>query len=183
MTMPRVADLLAPHNMSSLRLAAFCAEPVNAAVHRFGVEHFTPNYINCYWATEHGGVVWGLQYEHGRHVRPDTSSWPLPWISAAVMMPLHDLPDESVRGYRSSLDGEQGDVVIRNRYPYMALTVWSSDRYGEYDWVSSHSAHGHYQCVARPLPDHYTSVARPLRGRYEPKFAALRRTRRERRPW
>ena len=44
--------------MHTLRLGTFCAEPVNEAVHRFAAAHLTPNYINSYWATEHGGMVW-----------------------------------------------------------------------------------------------------------------------------
>ena len=40
-------------------LGTFCAEPVNQAVHQYAVQRLTPNYINSYWATEHGGIVWG----------------------------------------------------------------------------------------------------------------------------
>ena len=52
MTLPDAAALLAAHDLSSLRLGCFCAEPVNEEVHRFATRHLTRNYINAYWATE-----------------------------------------------------------------------------------------------------------------------------------
>ena len=52
MTTPDGAKALSVHDLSTLRLGTFCAEPVNEAVHRFAAEHLTPNYINSYWATE-----------------------------------------------------------------------------------------------------------------------------------
>jgi acrylyl-CoA reductase (NADPH)/3-hydroxypropionyl-CoA dehydratase/3-hydroxypropionyl-CoA synthetase len=47
-----------PYDMSSLKVATFCAEPVSPAVQAFAMEHVVPWYINSYWATEHGGIVW-----------------------------------------------------------------------------------------------------------------------------
>ena len=52
------ASRLALHDLSCLRLGTFCAEPVNESVHAFACAHLTPKYINSYWATEHGGMVW-----------------------------------------------------------------------------------------------------------------------------
>ena len=49
--------LLTQHNLASLRLGTFCAEPVNAAVHHFAATRLTPNYINSYWASEHGAII------------------------------------------------------------------------------------------------------------------------------
>ena len=46
------------YDMSSLRVATFCAEPTSPAVQAFGMAHVTPQYINSYWATEHGGIAW-----------------------------------------------------------------------------------------------------------------------------
>ena len=43
---------------SQLRVATFCAEPVNNVVHEFASRHICRRYINSYWATEHGGIVW-----------------------------------------------------------------------------------------------------------------------------
>ena len=73
MMRPDAAPLLRAHDVSSLRLGTFCAEPVNDAVHRFAMQHLASQYINSYWATEHGGIVWSRchgnadQPLHSRH--------------------------------------------------------------------------------------------------------------------
>ena len=36
--------------------------------------------------------------------------------------------------WREAAPGDKGDVVIRRQYPYMALTVWSSEGFGEAGW-------------------------------------------------
>ena len=42
--------------------------------------------------------------------------------------------ESNVDAWRRAEDGVQGDVVIRSRYPYMALTVWSSEGFGMPSW-------------------------------------------------
>ena len=87
MAMPDVEARLARHDLTSLRMGTFCAEPVNEVVQTFAQRHLTPNYINCYWATEHGGIVWGRCHANAdQPLRPDTRSWPLPWIDGEVMV-------------------------------------------------------------------------------------------------
>ena len=87
MAMPNVEARLARHDLTSLRMGTFCAEPVNEVVQTFAQRHLTPNYINCYWATEHGGIVWGRCHANAdQPLRPDTRSWPLPWIDGEVMV-------------------------------------------------------------------------------------------------
>jgi acrylyl-CoA reductase (NADPH)/3-hydroxypropionyl-CoA dehydratase/3-hydroxypropionyl-CoA synthetase len=121
------------HDLTSLRLGTFCAEPVNQGVHEFAQAHLTPNYINSYWATEHGGIVWSKCHDE-QPLRPDTRSWPLPWILGDVMAPSGGDGDGSGGGrWVSSAAGEQGDVCIREHYPYLALTVWSSEGFGADD--------------------------------------------------
>ena len=60
-------------------------------MHKLGMATLTPNYINSYWATEHGGVVFTRRVAppDGDPARflgmePDTRAYPLPWIAAAV---------------------------------------------------------------------------------------------------
>ena len=121
MTMPGGDTILGRHDLRSLRLGTFCAEPVNEAVHHFAATHVTPAYINSYWATEHGGIVWSRC--HGNSSQPllaDTRTWPLPWIAGDVLV-------RSNGDWRVAAAGEQGEVVIRRRYPYQALTVWQSE--------------------------------------------------------
>ena len=68
----------------------------------------TRNFINSYWATEHGGMVFSRDVR--RRISdnaPDTRAWPLPWVSVA-------------------LDPESSDVVITGPYPSLALTVFGS---------------------------------------------------------
>ena len=130
MTMPGGEAILQQHNLGTLRLGTFCAEPVNEAVHRFAMTHVTATYINSYWATEHGGIVWSRCHGHvDQPLQPDTRSWPLPWIAGEVL-----LRDELTETYRVAADGEQGEVVIRHRYPYQALTVWQSEGFGAPTW-------------------------------------------------
>ena len=85
MTMPGSDNLLRQYDLRSLRLGTFCVEPVNEAVHHYATQHLTSNYINSYWVTEHGGIVWS--HCHGNESQPlraDTRSWPLPWIDGDV---------------------------------------------------------------------------------------------------
>ena len=129
MTLPDGIKNLKPDKIRSLRLGTFCAEPVNEAVHRFAAEHLTSNYINSYWATEHGAIVWSRCYGNiDQPLQPDTRCWPLPWVTGDVDV----LVDEAV--YTAAADGVQGEVVIRQRYPYQALTVWQTAGFGAADW-------------------------------------------------
>ena len=105
------------------------AEPVNEAVQVFAQRHMTPYYINSYWATEHGGIVWSRVFGDERlPLPPDTRSWPLPWIVGSAVVGLAD------GAPRPAADGEQGDVLIEKQYPYLALTVWQSDGFGTKGW-------------------------------------------------
>jgi acrylyl-CoA reductase (NADPH)/3-hydroxypropionyl-CoA dehydratase/3-hydroxypropionyl-CoA synthetase len=73
------------YDLSSLKVATFCAEPVSPAVQAFAMEHVVPWYINSYWATEHGGIVWTHFYGNGDfELRPDAHTYPLPWIIGDV---------------------------------------------------------------------------------------------------
>ena len=91
-------------------------------------------YINSYWATEHGGMVWSRCFNHSDQILlPDTHSWPLPWIDGDVLVAVMDSSEEVV-GYRKAAPNEQGEVVIRQHYPYLALTVWSSEGFGLPAW-------------------------------------------------
>jgi acrylyl-CoA reductase (NADPH) / 3-hydroxypropionyl-CoA dehydratase / 3-hydroxypropionyl-CoA synthetase len=63
MTDPASTEDMAAYDMTGLRAATFCAEPVSPAVQQFAMERVCGRYINSYWATEHGGIVctcpWG----------------------------------------------------------------------------------------------------------------------------
>ena len=72
---------------------------------RFAMQTLTPNYINSYWATEHGGIVWSRCHgNEAQRLRADARSWPLPWIDGNVL--VRTPADGS---WRSAADGEQGE--------------------------------------------------------------------------
>jgi acrylyl-CoA reductase (NADPH)/3-hydroxypropionyl-CoA dehydratase/3-hydroxypropionyl-CoA synthetase len=129
------------YDLSSLRVATFCAEPASPSVQAFGMAEITANYINSYWATEHGGIVWTHFFGNADFpLRPDAHTWPLPWIGGDVWVEDPDAPppqaesafarpaDKGASGdgapWRRAEDGERGEIVITLPYPYLARTVW-----------------------------------------------------------
>ena len=50
------------YDMSSLKAGTFCAEPVSPAVQQFAMDNICSHYINSYWATEHGGIVFSCPW-------------------------------------------------------------------------------------------------------------------------
>jgi acrylyl-CoA reductase (NADPH)/3-hydroxypropionyl-CoA dehydratase/3-hydroxypropionyl-CoA synthetase len=124
------------YDLSSLRVATFCAEPASPSVQAFGMAEITANYINSYWATEHGGIVWTHFYGNPDFpLRPDAHTWPLPWIGGDVWVEDPDAPPPAAGApfaragddggaWRRAEDGERGEIVITTPYPYLARTVW-----------------------------------------------------------
>jgi acyl-coenzyme A synthetase/AMP-(fatty) acid ligase len=53
---------MAAYDMSGVKVATFCAEPVSPAVQQFAMDRICPHYINSYWATEHGGMVFSCPW-------------------------------------------------------------------------------------------------------------------------
>ncbi|MFS0736578.1 AMP-binding protein [Sphingomonas sp. 1P06PA] len=122
------------YDLSSLRVATFCAEPTSPSVQAFGMAHVVPRYINSYWATEHGGIAWTHFYGNDDFpLRPDAHAYPLPWIVGDVWVEdadggsaeapfVRDGPDGAA--WRRAAAGEKGEIVIAAPYPYLARTVW-----------------------------------------------------------
>jgi len=124
------------YDLSSLRVATFCAEPTSPAVQQFGMDLMTPQYINSYWATEHGGMVWTHFYGNADFpLHADAHTYPLPWIAGDVWVEdatvtqttftpwQRDAAAGGVAWRRAALD-EKGEIVIAAPYPYLARTVW-----------------------------------------------------------
>jgi acrylyl-CoA reductase (NADPH) / 3-hydroxypropionyl-CoA dehydratase / 3-hydroxypropionyl-CoA synthetase len=148
-----VADVR-QYDMSSLRVCTFCAEPVSPAVQQFGMQIMAQQYINSYWATEHGGIVWTHFYGNDDYpLRPDAHTYPLPWVVGDVWIQdegrrtndkgqaaegenLFDqegvgIPDDGLSSfvlrpssYRSAEHDEKGEIVITQPYPYLTRTIW-----------------------------------------------------------
>jgi acrylyl-CoA reductase (NADPH)/3-hydroxypropionyl-CoA dehydratase/3-hydroxypropionyl-CoA synthetase len=118
------AEDVRAYDLSSLRVATFCAEPTSPSVQQFGMQLITPWYINSYWATEHGGIVWTHFFGNPDfELRADAHAWPLPWIEGQVWVADEELPDGGAIA-RPADPGEKGEVVIAAPYPYLARTIW-----------------------------------------------------------
>ncbi len=126
------------YDMARLRVATFCAEPTSPSVQAFGMRHVVPQYINSYWATEHGGIAWTHFYGNDDFpLRPDAHAYPLPWIVGAVWVedgdagagaaaseaPFARAGDAGVP-WRQAAMGEKGEIVVALPYPYLARTIW-----------------------------------------------------------
>ena len=121
--------------MSGLRVATFCAEPCSPPVQAFGMANITPQYINSYWATEHGGIAWTHFYGNGDFpLAADARTFPLPWIVGDVWVEdeagdaqatvLLDRAKTDGVNWRRAEVGEKGEIIIAAPYPYLARTVW-----------------------------------------------------------
>lgn len=121
----------------TLKVATFCAEPVSAAVQKFAMEAVCSNYINSYWATEHGGMVWSRRFKDaGQELLPNAHSWPMTWIDSDVYR-FEEAPNDDGHWHATpAAPGDQGDVVILNSYPYMFRYVWGDvENFGSSGWV------------------------------------------------
>lgn len=113
----QAAPKLKKLDLSSLKWGTFCAEPVSLDAQEFAVRHLCKNFMNSYWATEHGGIVFSRPLN--KPILPDTRTYALPWIVADVDPP----------------DTELGDIAIREPYPYLIHTVLGDlDNFGSPDW-------------------------------------------------
>lgn len=134
-----------------LRVAASCGEPLSPAMHKLGMATLTPNYINSYWASEHGCIIMGSS-SYGnvdQKVRGDSAMFAMPWVNAAVWLPVGDKLDDGRMRFtqvdplgvdeQTSLgDGDKlkGRLVVTRPWPSMARTVWGdSAQAGSSGWV------------------------------------------------
>jgi acrylyl-CoA reductase (NADPH) / 3-hydroxypropionyl-CoA dehydratase / 3-hydroxypropionyl-CoA synthetase len=124
MTDPQHAEDVRRYQRDTLRVATFCAEPVSPAVQEFAMSLLTPQYINSYWATEHGGIVWTHFYGNPDFaLRPDAHTYPLPWVHGDVWVAEGEAGPAGA-GYRRAEDGEKGEIVVEHPYPYLCRTIW-----------------------------------------------------------
>lgn len=135
MTDPQNLKDIQAYDMKGLRVATFCAEPCSPPVQAFGMDHVTPQYINSYWATEHGGIAWTHFYGNSDFpLAADARTFPLPWIVGDVWVEdeagtadgtaLLTRPEGEGVNWRRAEVGEKGEIIIAAPYPYLARTVW-----------------------------------------------------------
>lgn len=125
------------YDMSSLKVATFCAEPTSPSVQRFGMDLMTTQYINSYWATEHGGIVWTHPYGNpDLPLRADAHTYPLPWVLGDIWVTQGEADNNGRYRYRSAELEEKGEIVITRPYPYLARTIWGdAQNVMSPDWV------------------------------------------------
>lgn len=125
MANPQNIEDVRQYDLSCLRVATFCAEPVSPAVQQFGMQMMTPQYINSYWATEHGGIVWTHFFGNEDFpLRPDAHTYPLPWVAGDVWVQEGEGTETGSSTYRPADYEEKGEIVITAPYPYLARTIW-----------------------------------------------------------
>lgn len=123
------------YRMDTLRVATFCAEPTSPVVQQFGMDVMTRQYINSYWATEHGGIVWTHFYGNNDfQLKADAHTFPLPWVFGDVWIAESTEPNGKAK-YRSAAYEEKGEIVITKPYPYLARYIWGDEaNFGSSDW-------------------------------------------------
>jgi len=135
MTDPASIEDMAAYDMGGVKVATFCAEPVSPAVQQFGMERICPRYINSYWATEHGGMVFSCPWGDLKDLKPDARTWPLPWIQAEVRIATETDEAGRATGWRRAEPGEKGELVLTQPYPYLARTIWGdAEKLGTDEW-------------------------------------------------
>ena len=142
-----------------LRVAASCGEPLSPAMHKLGMAVLTPNYINSYWASEHGAIILASS-TFGNVDQPmmgDASMHPLPWVGADVWVPIGDTLDDGRTRFKKAEatdiaaaeqpagasavkndenPGVKGRLVVTRPWPSMARTVWGDpDMCASAGWV------------------------------------------------
>jgi len=125
------------YDLSSLRVGTFCAEPTSPSVQQYAMNLLTPHYINSYWATEHGGIVWTHFYGNTDFpLQADAHTYPLPWVFGEVWLADADADADDNVTHRLAADGEKGELVITRPYPYLARCIWGdAGRFGAADWA------------------------------------------------
>ncbi|MEM9057405.1 MAG: AMP-binding protein, partial [Pseudomonadota bacterium] len=135
MTDPASTEDMTAFDMSSLKVATFCAEPVSPSVQQFAMDSVCDRYINSYWATEHGGMVFSCPWGDLKPLAADAKTWPLPWIDAQVRIATETDADGRATEWREAEAGEKGELVITKPYPYLARTIWGdADKLGQPSW-------------------------------------------------
>lgn len=125
---------------SQLKVATFCAEPVSEAVQDFAMQNLCKNYINSYWATEHGGIVWSRKFnDNTQPLKPNAHTWPMPWVDSDVLAYDESTKPKELGGMWQAKEvarEERAEVVITNPYPYMFRYVWGDvENLGKKEWV------------------------------------------------
>ena len=104
------------------------------AVQDFAMRNLVQNYINSYWASEHGGMVFTRMHGCEEQVlRPDAHTFALPWVVATVMVETETTTGATE--FKPAPRGENGDIILMAPYPYLARGCWGdAAHYGQPGW-------------------------------------------------
>jgi len=131
--------------LRKLKVATFCAEPVSSAVQEFAMKSICENYINSYWATEHGGIAFSRIFnDAGQPLKANAHTWALPWVAADVYQYDETSKPASGTGIwkakRAAVE-EQGEIVCTAPYPYMFRCVFGDvANLGKPGWTGDRDA-------------------------------------------
>jgi len=139
------------HLHEHLRVASSCGEPLSPSMHKLGMALLCPNYINSYWASEHGAIVLARTFGNGdQPVAGDAKMYAMPWVDAAVWVPAGPPTEDgrvrfvqaealpNMEGHAGGPSGNEpaspvhakdvshlkGRLVVTKPWPSMARTVW-----------------------------------------------------------
>jgi acrylyl-CoA reductase (NADPH)/3-hydroxypropionyl-CoA dehydratase/3-hydroxypropionyl-CoA synthetase len=134
MSQPQHRKDVENYDRSSLKAGTFCAEPTSPSVQQFAMDLLCPHYINSYWATEHGGIVWTHFYgNEDLKLKADAHTYPLPWVFGDVWLE-GEVKNGKVEPIPADF-GEKGELMITAPYPYMARTIWGDpENLGKPGW-------------------------------------------------
>ena len=127
----------------TLRIAVSCGEPLSPAMQKLGMATLCPNYINSYWASEHGAIILGHSYgDASQPLAGDARMYPMPWVDAAVWLPVGEVRSEDEGRTRfapaepTAAGSAKGRLVVTKPWPSMARTVWGDAAMaGSAGWV------------------------------------------------
>ena len=89
----------------TLKVAASCGEPLSPAMHKLGMAVLTPNYINSYWASEHGAIILASSTfgNADQRLMGDASMHALPWVGADVWVPVGSALDDGRTRFKKAV--------------------------------------------------------------------------------
>jgi len=114
MSAPR--DILAKHDLSSVRHMLSVGEPLNPEVVRWGMEVFKHRIHDTWWMTETGGML--ICNYLSEPIKPGSMGRPFPGIHAAIIdNDGNELPPN-----------EMGNLAIQEGWPAQMRKIWKNDK-------------------------------------------------------
>ncbi len=110
-------ELVAKHDLSSLRHLASVGEPLNAEAVIWSEKVFGLPFLDTYWQTETGCMM--ISNYPGMKVKPGSMGKPFPGITGLVLDPNTHKPIEET--------GRVGLIAFKPGWPSMMTTYWNNE--------------------------------------------------------